>query len=158
MLLFEAHFLLEVWVLTKQCPPVSNNAGNISSVSSPHLFLYHSGDFACQRMSFKLPKALFFIFNLTYSQDGRELLSKWLWSVSLCAFPAQAHQARVTVIRSALYWMCVACIPSRRGPVHMWGARPHQVCRWKEQHAICVGKAKIVMNILFHGCLSRSEL
>lgn len=57
--------------------------------------------------------------------------------------------------------MClrVACIPSRWGPcAHVGGARPHQVCRWKEQHAICVGKAKIIMNILCHGCLSRSVL
>lgn len=131
MLSFQAHFLLEVWVVTKQCPPESNNAGIISSGSPPHLFLYHSRDFACQRLSFKLPKALFFIFNLTSFQDWRELLSKWLWRVSLRAFSCASHQARVTVIRSALYWcmhVCVACIPSQRGPVHMWGGHGLIMC------------------------------
>lgn len=45
-----------------------------------------------------------------------------------------------------------------RGLAHMLRARPRWVCRWKEQHAVCVGKARIVMNTLFHGCLSRREL
>lgn len=36
----------------------------------------------------------------------------------------RSHQARVTVIWSALYWcvhVCVACIPSQWWPVNMWG-------------------------------------
>lgn len=54
--------------------------------------------------------------------------------------------------------VCSLLYSISEGPVHMCGARPHQVWRWKEPYAICVWKAKIVMNILFHGCLSRSEL
>lgn len=54
--------------------------------------------------------------------------------------------------------MCSLHPISVRTCEHVGGARPHQVCRRKEQHAICVAKAKMVMNTLCHGCLSRGEM
>lgn len=150
MLLFQGCFLLEVCV-TKQCPPpIADNAGIISSVS-PMRFLSHS---FCQRVYFKLPKASSDIFS-------RELPSEWLWSVSLRAFAAQSSGKGDCDLECSLL-MC-ACVCSLH-PIsvmtceHVGGARPHQVCRRKEQHTICVAKAKMVVNTLFHGCLSRGEI
>lgn len=80
--------------------------------------------------------------------------------MSLCFFCA-SHQTRLSVIRGAPYWfghVCVPCVPSHWGPVNMRGAWPHQMSRWKEHNAICVRKAKTVMNTSFHGSLSSSEL
>lgn len=154
MLLFQAHFHLEVWVVTKQCPPMSNNAGIISSVSPLHLFLWHS------KSPIQAAQGVLHFQSDILSRSEWIAFRVTLECVLVC-FSCASHQPRVTAIRTALYWCvhtCVACVPSHWGPVHMWGARPHQVCRWKEQHAIYVGKAKIVMNTLFHGCLSRSEL
>lgn len=48
----------------------------------------------------------FFIFNVTCFQDRKELLSKWLWSVSLCAFPAPA-------VRQGWLWLGVVFIGVR---------------------------------------------
>lgn len=126
MILIQAHFLLEV--LTKQCPNMSNNAGIISSVSPPHLFLYLSRDSECQSL-LQAAKGVFLIFNLTYSLRLQKIaVSVTLECVLLCFFCA-SYQARVSVIRSALYWFghsCVACISSHWGPVHTRGALPHQ--------------------------------
>lgn len=93
MLLFQAHFLFEVCV-TKQCSqPMSDKAGIISS---PPQILFPTTQVirVCQRVLFNLPKALFFIFNLLYFQDWRELLSKRLWIVCFCC----------TVIRQGWLW------------------------------------------------------
>lgn len=160
MLLIQAYFLQEVLVVTKQCPNMSNNAGIIWSVSPPHLFLFLTRDSECQRVSFKLPK-VFLIFSLTYPLRSQKIaVSVTLEYVLVCFFCA-SHQARLSVIRSVLYWfghVCVPCFPSHWGPVNTRGARPHQMSRWKEHNAICVRKAKTVMNRSLHGSLSSSEL
>lgn len=52
----------------------------------------------------------------------------------LCAFPAPLIRPRLS--------SGVLFIPSPNEDADKWGARPHQVCRWKEQHVICVAKEK----------------
>ena len=163
MLFFQAHFFPQVWLVSIKCPYISNNAGVVSSVSPALVFVPYQG-FCMSSLFFKLPKALFFVFNTTYFQDWRELLWKWLWSVSLCVFIVPAIAQGLTEITSALYWRmhtCVACVASQWGPAHMQRGGGHGLIKpahEKNSVAFVLEKQKTVMNTLFHGCLSRSEL
>lgn len=78
-----------------------------------------------KKISFMLPKAMFFIFNLVYFQDCRELLSKWLWSVSLCAFPPVIRQRwlwlGVLFSDVCMYCMCSLYPISVRTCAHVGG-------------------------------------
>lgn len=100
---------------------------------------------SCQRRCFSF--SIWHIFKM-----ARELLSEWLWSVSLCTFPAPAIRPEWLWLGGVLIDVCTyvwgACIPSQGGTcAHVgWG--------WKEKKKNSVPfvlvKAKLVMNTLFH--------
>lgn len=71
--------------------PLSEKSGITSCVSPFFWVLY-------VRNEVKLPKALFYNFNMTFSlfRKPREILSKWLWSESLPASPLQSLRREAT--------------------------------------------------------------
>ncbi len=98
---------------SKQCPPMSNNPRNNLKCLFRTCFYTIQGIFACQGVLFKLLQACFSL--------ERNAVKVTLECV-LVRFCCASHQARVTVMRRALYscvHVCVACVPSQWGPVHM---------------------------------------
>ena len=68
-----SYFLLAVCV-TKQRPPVSNNAGIVSSVSPPHLFFVPFKRFCMSKSLIQAAKGVIFHFHSDIFQDWGELL------------------------------------------------------------------------------------
>lgn len=123
----------------------SNNSVNLLKS------LYHSEDFTCHSLFFKLSKVLVLVWNQHHGFFSTEenCCQNDCGKCFLCAFP-------VSLIRPRLS-SGVLFIPSPNQDADKWGARPHQVWKWKERHVICVAKEKKRLNTQLHFCLSRKE-
>lgn len=76
-------------------------------------------------------------FSFSVLQDCGDLLSKWLWSVSLCAFLVPAIR-RGWLWLGVLFidvstWCVTLCLPSQWGSVHMWGVGGHGLIKCADE-------------------------